>query len=194
MKKNYFYGILIFIFSIIIGYSYSRIWSESNNTLNQNNLAYKNEEIENTNLLSNETIETVSTEEKILPTTSFAIKKVFDKCGHFKFSYTELPIEIINLKKEEVADIYNEWEIEEFSEKEVILSKEIDELCDEHFIIKLDNGFVKIYNKIDENRLSLYQETDISKEYLTEDDIQKLEIGILVYGKGKLNSIIEDFE
>ena len=31
-------------------------------------------------------------------------------------------------------------------------------------------------------------------DYLTEDDIQKLEIGMLVFGKGKLNSVLEDFE
>ena len=49
-------------------------------------------------------------------------------------------------------------------------------------------------NKLDENNIKLYKETEIAKEYLTQDDIQKLEIGILVYGRGQLNSIIEDFE
>lgn len=193
MKKYCFYGMLIFIFSIIIGYSYSRIWNESRKSVNEN-LIYEGVYEDANRVLENKTIETVNKEEKVLPTTSFAIKKVFDKCGHFKFSYTELPIEIINLNKEEVAEVYKDWEVEEFSEKEVVLSKKIDGLCDEHFIIKLDNGFVKIYNKLDENNLSLYEETEISKEYLTEEDIQKLEIGILVYGKGKINSVIEDFE
>lgn len=192
MKKYCFYGILIFLFSIIIGYSYSRIWYESNKVAE--NIVYESYYNPNENLIKNEVVQTVNEEEKVLPTTSFAIKKIFDKCGHFKFSYSELPIEIINLKKEEVANVYNDWNIEEFSEKEIVISKGFDELCDEHFIIKLDNEFVKIYNKIDENRLSLFQETEISKEYLTQDDIQKLEIGILVYGKGQLNSIIEDFE
>lgn len=193
MKKYCFYGMLIFIFSIIIGYSYSRIWNESRKSVNEN-LIYEGVYEDANRVLENKTIETVNKEEKVLPTTSFAIKKVFDKCGHFKFSYTELPIEIINLNKEEVAEVYKDWKVEEFSEKEVVLSKKIDGLCDEHFIIKLDNGFVKIYNKLDENNLSLYEETEISKEYLTEEDIQKLEIGILVYGKGKINSVIEDFE
>lgn len=193
MKKYWFYGILIFIFSIIIGYSYSRIWNDSNFN-NVQNLVYESDYKMNENVVQNEIIETVSEEEKILPTTSFAIKKIFSQCGHFKFSYTELPLEIINLKKEEVEKVYNDWKVEDFSEKEVIISKEFDELCDEHFIIKLDNGFVKIYNKINENDLKLYKETEIAKEYLTEDDIQKLEIGILVYGRGQLNSIIEDFE
>lgn len=193
MKKYWFYGILIFIFSVIIGYSYSRIWNDHNSN-NVQNLVYESDYKINGNIEQNEIIETVSEEEKVLPTTSFAIKKIFSQCGHFNFSYTELPLEIINLKKEEVERVYNDWKVEEFSEKEIIISKEFDELCDEHFIIKLDNGFVKIYNKIDENNIKLYKETEIAKEYLTQDDIQKLEIGILVYGRGQLNSIIEDFE
>ncbi len=191
MKKCCFYGILIFIFSIVIGYSYSRIWNESKTVVNENSI-FK-EDVQNM-ALENMIIETVSEEEKILPTTSFAIKKVFDKCGHFKFSYAELPIEIINLNKNEVENMYNEWNVENFSSKEIVLSKVVDGWCNEHYIIKLDNGVIKIYNKIDDNNLKLYRETEISKEYLTKEDIEKLEVGILVYGEGKINSVIEDFE
>ena len=42
--------------------------------------------------------------------------------------------------------------------------------------------------------LVLYKTTDISREYLPAEDISKLEQGMYVFGEGKLNSIIEDFE
>lgn len=196
MRKFIFYGFLIFIFSISIGYVYSRMWVLENRPQNivfgadntVSNQVFNN--IKN----NNEVIETINEEEKILPTTKFAIKKKFTKCGHFKFNYTELPIEIINLKKEEVSKVYPNWKIESFSKSEVVISKEENKMCEEHFIIKLDNDIVKIYNKSDDEKLNLYMETEISKEYLTESDIEKLNKGMAVYGIGKLNSVLEDFE
>ncbi len=201
MKKYFSYGILIFVCSITIGYVYSRMWNRANNdqvpnrsTIYENSTIIK-EDVANENIVNeNKVLETVSEEEKVMPNTKFAIKKYFSKCGHFKFNYTELPLEIINLKREEVEKVYSDWNVDEFSNKEIVISQKEDGLCDEHYVIKLDNGFVKIYNKTSEDTLNLYRETDISKDYLTEDDIQKLEIGMLVFGKGKLNSVLEDFE
>lgn len=193
MKKNIFYGILIFIFSVMIGYMYSRMWNDSKEK-DINNAVYESGINYNANVVDNTTVETLNIDIKVLPTTKFAIKKYFSKCGHFRFNYAELPIEIINLDKEEIKKIYPDWNIEEFSSDEVVLSKNEDSLCDEHYIIKLDNDRVKIYNKISEDISNLYMETEIVKEYLTEADIEKLEVGMLVYGRGKLNSVLEDFE
>ena len=65
------------------------------------------------------------------------MKKYYDECGHFKFQYAELPVELINLTKEEVEDLYDDWEVEEFSSNSVVLCKEINSICDEDFFIKL---------------------------------------------------------
>lgn len=197
MKKYFRYGILMFIFSIIIGYMYSRMWN--NNKIAKEKIVYQSDLIQNVytnnNVISNEQIlQTISEEEKVSPTTKFAIKKYYNKCGHFSFDYVQLPIEIINLKKEEVANVFKDWNIEKFSKDEVVISQNIDEMCKEHFVIKLDNDFIKIYNKVSDDTLNLYLETDIYKQYLADEDIKRLENGISVYGKGKLNSILEDFE
>ena len=144
--------------------------------------------------ISNEILEASSVEEKILPTAEFAMKKVYNECGHFKFEYAELPQELVNLTEEELKDYYKDWEIEEFSQARVILAKEINSLCDEHFIIKLGEKYVQVFHLEADGNLVLYETTDISREYLPEEDIKKLEEGVYVFGEGKLNSVLEDFE
>ena len=203
MKKIIFYGILIFIFSIGVGFVFSKLWvnqklSEANLKVVGDELQFLNESnkniLEREENISNEILEASSVEEKILPTAEFAMKKVYNECGHFKFEYVELPQELVNLTEEELKDYYKDWEIEEFSQARVILAKEINSLCDEHFIIKLGEKYVQVFHLEADGNLVLYETTDISREYLPEEDIKKLEEGVYVFGEGKLNSVLEDFE
>lgn len=208
MKKIVFYGILIFIFSIGVGFVFSKLWvnqklSDANLKVVGDELHFLNESNKNIveakdrdeeNLISNEVLQASAIEEKILPTAEFAMKKVYNECGHFKFEYAELPQELINLTEEELEAYYKDWETEEFSPSKIILTKEINSLCDEHFIIKLGEKYVQVFHLEPDGNLVVYETTDISREYLPEEDIKKLEEGIYVFGEGKLNSVLEDFE
>lgn len=185
MRKILFYSILIFVFSIGIGYYYSSLWKKENMSAIEENLT--------TNVLNTAT-ETVSVEEKVSYNASFALKKYYNECGHFKFNYAELPNEVINLTKAEVENLYPDWTVEEFSSNNVVLSQNLDNICDEHYVLKLEDENVEVYHIESDEHLKLYKSTDISKEYLTSDDINNLEQGIYVYGIANLNSAIEDFE
>jgi hypothetical protein len=211
MKRYWFYGSILFVFSIIVGFIFSKMWV-TNKLLNANlkvvgnTIQFVNEEnknvieatdskMSNTNIsINNEIIQTDSEDEKVSPNSEFALKKLYTECRHFKFEYATLPNEIVNLTKTELEQYYDDWEVDEFSNKRVVLVKEIDSLCDEHFIIKLGNEFIEIYHLKGDGSLELYEKTDISKEYLTQNDIKTLENGYYVFGEGKLNSALEDFE
>jgi hypothetical protein len=215
MKRTIFYGILIFIFSMGVGFLFSKMWvnqkmADANLKVVGDEIQYLNSSITNQLSLSNsnfslttnsanfsnslDTISTASTEEKVSPNAEFALKKYYNECGHFKFEYAKLPEELVNLTKEEVEDFYDDWEVEEFSANKIVLVKEISSLCDEHFIIKLGEKYVQIFHLESDGNLVLYKTTDISRDYLPAEDIAKLEQGMYVFGEGKLNSIIEDFE
>lgn len=184
MRRIIFFGILIFVFSIGIGYYYSVLWKNGGN-----NIAYENTNNEK------QVEETVSQDEKISYNASFALKKYYNKCGHFKFQYSELPKEMINLTKSEIEKNYPEWEIEEFSSNNLVLSKKIDNICDEHYVLKIgDDNNIAAYHIGESGDEELYKNTNISKDYLTSTDVGNLESGIYVYGIGNLNSAIEDFE
>ena len=66
--------------------------------------------------------------------------------------------------------------------------------CNEHYILKLKDGVIAIYEEKEDESEVLKEMTGISTEYLTENDKMELEKGIKVYGKEELNSMIEDYE
>ena len=73
--------------------------------------------------------------------------------------------------------------------------KEFDDMCGEHFKLKVEEGKIVIYQINKEGNQSIYEKTNISSEYLTQTDLISIENGGLdVYGKEELNKIIEDFE
>lgn len=180
-----FYSILIFMFSCLIGFFYARIWKSNNGDVAiESNMVNNNIQV----------TETYSTEEKLGFNSTFAIKKYYGQCGHFEFNYSELPKELVNLTKKEIENLYPDWNVEEFSSSGVVLAKNEDNICNDHYVIKLNDGNVDVYHLEQNGEESLYKSTNIMNEYLTQDDINNLKTGIYVYGKGNINSVIEDFE
>ena len=181
MKKLVILGILIFIVSMGVGYLYSTSLLKSENA-KEIELGNNMEGELLTNNIELQTIEAVAAEQKVTPNTEFAIKEFYDECGHFKFEYAELPKELINLTKQEVDDYYNdEYEVEELENNSLIITKEINGLCDNHFMLKLGENQIEIYKLNTDTSYSLYKKTDISREYLPKEDIEQLEEGIYLY-------------
>lgn len=135
-----------------------------------------------------------STEEKVSANAILILKKYFIKCEHTINEYVELPQEIVNMTEKEVQEQYPDWEVIGFESGKVILYKEFDDLCGEHFKLKVEEGNVVIYIVNKDGTESLYEKTNISSEYLTETDLINMQDGLEIYGKEELNKIIEDFE
>lgn len=64
---------------------------------------------------------------------------------------------------------------------------------DTTYILKEQGGVIAVYKENEEGN-ELYDLTDISVDYLTEDDKQNLKNGIEVTGIDSLNQLLEDFE
>ena len=186
MKRIIFYGIIIFVFSIGIGYYYSKIWEKENMS--------QEVEIIDKNIVDYEEISVSATEEKVSFDAVFALKKYYNECGHSNLNYVELPNELINLTENEINKLYSNWRVEKFSSKEIVLAQNIDTMCNDHYLLKLGNENIEIYKVQEAEDYKLLKETNISKDYLTEKDISKLEEGIFVFGISNLNSALEDFE
>lgn len=198
--------ILIVIISLVVIGSIFTIF-----ILNKN----KSEEIKNENIIISETEneeildecteeyeiskaeeikEVNSSEEKVSANALLILKKFYINCEHTINEYVETPKEIVNMTEEEVQAEYPEWEVIGFSPTEVILYKEIAGNCNEHYLIKVEDGKVVIYNILDNDELELKEKTDIAAEYLPETDLINMQEGIKIFGKEELNQIMEDFE
>lgn len=143
----------------------------------------------------NQNIEEASSkEEKISPNCFIIFKSFYKKCGHQVNQQIEIPEKLVNRTREELENEYKNWNIEKFSDTEIILTKEEQGECGEHYIVKDKNGKVAIYELLENNMEREYEVTDISTEYLTNEDRVNIEKGIKVNGKQELNQLIEDFE
>ena len=161
------------------------VYSNRTNTENENN---------NQSLTKNETMQTDAKEERISPNAFITYKRTYKKCGHTTSEYKEIPKELVNLTKEELQEIYNDWTIEKFSDTDIILNKEEEGSCDEHFVIRDVDGMVTVFHILDDGTEEEYMVTDIATEYLTDTDKIEMQNGIKVNGKQNLNQLIEDYE
>ena len=195
MKRSVVYlgaSVILFILSLMIGFWTIRETnvSKAQNTMDENVYVVKTSE-ENRTV---EAVQTDSSKDKTTPHTRLTLKKYYKECGHTINEYAEIPEELVNKTEDEIGEIYNEWQIEQFSIEELVLVKEVEGLCNEHYVLKEKDGIIAVYKIGEDGEETLKEETGIAVEYLTEEDIQKLKLGIKVYGEENLNSIIEDYE
>ena len=101
---------------------------------------------------------------------------------------------MVNKTQKEVEELYPDYKIESFENNRIVLVKEEEGQCDEHYIVKDENSNVVIYKLLADGTEEIYQNTGISTEYLPETDKISLRDGIKIFGREKLNSLIEDFE
>ena len=139
-------------------------------------------------------IETNSSEEKISPNCLIILKRYYNECQHTINEYIDIPQNLVNGTREDLEKEYSNWEIQRYSSNEIILYREFDSNCGQHFILRNDNGKITIYKINESNEEEVYERTEISVEYLTETDKIEIQNGIRVNGIEELNQLIEDFE
>ncbi len=135
-----------------------------------------------------------SNEEKISPNCFMTLKVIYKKCGHQTSKYIKVPEELVNKTKDDLQEKYSDWNIQSFSDTEVVLTKEEDGECGEHYLVQDKEGNAVIYQILEDGTKKEYEKTDISTEYLSDSDKRQLEEGIKVNGLQELNQLIEDFE
>lgn len=142
-------------------------------------------------------IEEVSaSEDKISSNSALILKKYYKDCGHTINEYAEMLPELVNMTEDQINDEFADWDLIGFNSKEVTLFKEFEGTCGEHFSLKEEKGFVVIYKILEDGTKQIYEETEISTEFLPETDLIRMqsEEGIQVYGKEELKKVLEDFE
>lgn len=143
---------------------------------------------------SEEEIETNSQEEKISPNCLVILKKYYEECNHTINEYVDIPQDLVNGTEEDLKNEYPYWQIDKYSSNEIVLYKEFNSNCGQHFILKEDDGKITVYKINENNEEEIYENTEISVEYLSETDKSKISEGIKVNGIEELNQLLEDFE
>lgn len=202
MKKVWIIGLIIAI--IIIGIILGIFIYNKNVNNNKQSSIVKNEinivsekvtdecteEYQN----SEKEIETDSQEEKISPNCLLTLKKYYEECNHTINEYVDIPQDLVNGTEEDLKNEYPYWQVEKYSSNNIILYKEFNSNCGQHFVLREDNGKITVYKINENNAEEVYENTEISVEYLSETDKIKISEGIRVNGIEELNQLLEDFE
>lgn len=201
MKKSIIISaiIVLFILGTVIGII---LIKNSSDQAKETKIAESNNEViydectdEYEEMVQNNTLveETSSEGEKISPNCSIIFRRHYNDCGHTIEQYSSIPTELVNKTEEDLQQQYEGWTIEEFSRNQIVLYREFDSECGEHYILREKDGKVAIYLKTGDTE-ELVEETDIATEFLTETDRIELQNGIEANGRVELNQLIEDYE
>lgn len=195
MKK---YIVLILLVGLIVSFMIG-MYLHKLNTINEQ-IAFEAEyqKIESENIIKEaEKIlqETSSSENNISPNTKLIEKRYYNDCGHLVQTEQKITEELANKSEAEFQIEYIGWEIQKFTPNEIIVYKEINDFCNEHFLVKEVEEEIIVYglDKYNKER-EVIRETGIQTKYLSEVDIENLKKGIKVYSITELNKLMEDFE
>lgn len=167
------------------------------NKVEVQNVAVKNNttnEVENVTVNTTNMVETNSNEERISPNAFITFKQTYKGCGHTTSEFVEVPKEFVNLTEEELKEKYSDWTVEKFTDTDVVLSKEVEGNCNEHYVLRDIDGTAVVFHILEDGTEEEYEVTDIATEYLTDNDKLNMQKGIEVNGKQNLNQLIEDYE
>ena len=195
MRKEYLIGIIGISIAIILVVAGIIIVNNSNRQLSIENENRENKEsVQNTLNANIQLVTTNSSEEKTSPNCLLIFKTYYKKCEHSTVENKEIPEELVNKTREEIESFYRDWKVVTYSKLQILLYKEQEGICNEHYIIKEKDGYIAIYT-VDENGKDTLQElTQILTAYLPEEDLTRLKEGIKIQGKEKLNQALEDYE
>lgn len=179
--------IVVFIFSIMAGFIVNSFINFSKHEEQSNHAVLAEDKTE-------EVIDTSSNEVIVSPNAEIVLTQSFKKCGHTITTKDIAPRDIVNLNQGKVQEYYADWNIDEFNSNEIKLSRNNSGICDEHYILRESDGYISISCKNNIGEYIFKGLTDISVQYLTEEDLANLEEGIEVVGRESLNKLLEDFE
>lgn len=187
MKK---YVIIVVVIGIILGfltglylYKINQIKDNKQGLINQNeNNVIEKIADENTNNL----VITNNEEEKVSPNCVLVLKVYYNKCEHLIQNKKNIEEAEVNMTEQELRERFSDWEVQRFTPTEIVLYKEIDEFCDEHYLLKEKDGYIAVYKLDEKDEPALIETTDISTEYLTEQDLEEIKKGIKIFSKSEL--------
>lgn len=194
MKKVFYLFLLIFLFGIGVGYIYLNETSTKEEEFGTENAINPQNVLTPENTVDENTVNVDSQEIKISPQAVLIINKYYKDCNHTTTNLVEIPADMVNLTEEKLKNEYPDWEVISFSSREVSIYKEFDGICNEHYVLRENNGVITVYSLDEDENETVYEITDISVEYLTDGDKERIRNGLVIYGKNELNAFLEDFE
>jgi hypothetical protein len=181
MPRNIFRYIIIIIFIITISFSYGylKTFLSVKNPRGNVNLDYLEQNVSK------------MPEIKLNAGAKLIYLTYYVGCGDEITEVKYLDDKYIGYTKSGLEEHERDWEIESFTPDEVKLKREVHGICNNHYYIGIQNGYVALFQGIPGMKSSLVERTDIIADTLREDDRLILEKGLTINSEQEFLKIRE---
>ena len=129
--------------------------------------------------------------------TQLIYKTLYTQCEDTVKEVQKPTSELVGLNKDGLEEYLtknrSDWEIESFSKEKVVLLKQLNKVCPNHYLVSVNKGCIAIYKYNEDGNKELIKQTDIPINILPIVDQEKLQKGILVNTKKEVNQLLEDY-
>ena len=202
MDKKWIISIIVtIIIGLILGISIAlfternRNETEGTEFVDEKELAGNLNEQGANNLSHNLNVIETSAQENLVSPNAIIIKKTYyEACDHLIRKVEEIPENLVNKTEQDIKTEFSDWNVEEFSPTQITLYKSVSGNCGEHYFVQEHNGVIGIYTIDEYGVKTLKEDTEISTQYLPEEDMNNLKAGVEIIGHTKLIEFLEDYE
>ncbi|MBQ4110974.1 MAG: hypothetical protein IJC74_08850 [Clostridia bacterium] len=112
-------------------------------------------------------------------------------CGHSVEKIEPVWEEFSGKSKNEIEAVHTNCIVESISPKISVMSIYLQEICNNHYMVKLEGNYIKAYNKNSPEKAEKKMKVD--RTMLYEEDIKILEAGVEVASMEELLEFLENF-
>lgn len=135
----------------------------------------------------------VDESQKIQPYTKMVYQYYYPDEDVTKEQEDVPPYYLLDLTMEDVQRMYQDWKVLSFSNREVVMRRNMAGKSDERYVVGQKDGYVAVYYEETQNGVSLHEVTDTPISSLPKEDQDRLREGITVYGNDNLCKILGDY-
>ena len=138
-------------------------------------------------------VQTVSTEQRITPSTKMVYQYYYEEDGVTEIQEDVPPYFLIDLTLNDLLKYYTNWEVLSFSEREVVMRQIVPDESHQNYVVGEQDGYIAVFYQVEKNGIRLHELTDTPVSSLSQEEQQRLAEGILVTGDDNLAKILEDY-
>ena len=132
-------------------------------------------------------------QERIAPYTKMIYRYYYLEDGITKEVEDVPPYYLLDFSREELVKTYEDWQVVSFSEKEVVLQKNMEGKSEERYVIGIKDGYVAVFYQEPKDGNNIRELTNIPIAAFPREEQERLEEGFLVYGDENLARILSDY-
>jgi hypothetical protein len=130
---------------------------------------------------------------RIHPNTKIIYEYFYQGDNTIDTSTESPPYFLMDMTREKLQKQYDGWQIIEFTDRQVVLRKNIPGVSAHSYILGVKDNFIAVYDQSQAGVILLKEVTNTPIQSLSDEEQEKLRSGIKVVGETQLAKILEDY-